>query len=72
MLAVGRFRRAVGLVVLGVGGAVYFVSRADLEHAQGLLIVAAAAAAFVRPRLVGGVFLALLIPVGTANRAWRC
>ena len=47
-LAVVR-REAIGLVVLGAGAAIYFVSRADLEHAQGLLVVAAAAAALVRP-----------------------
>ncbi len=69
VLAVPRFRRTVGLVILGAGAAVYFISRADLEHAQGLLVIAAAAAALVRPRLAGGVFLALLILVGTANRA---
>ena len=51
------------------GAAVYFASRADLEHAQGLLIVAAAAAAFARPRVVGATLLALLLAVGLANRA---
>jgi hypothetical protein len=69
VLAVPRYRRTVGLVVLGAGAPVYFISRADLEHAQGLLVIAAAAAALIRPRLVGGVFLALLILVGIANRA---
>jgi hypothetical protein len=62
-------RRAAGLVVLGLGAAIYYVSRADLEHAQGLLVIAAAAAAFARPRIAGGVLLALLLLVGTANRA---
>jgi hypothetical protein len=55
--------------VLGAGALVYFASRADLEHAQGLLIVAAAAAAFARPRAVGVAMLALLLVVGVANRA---
>ena len=70
-LAVVR-REAIGLVVLGAGAAIYFVSRADLEHAQGLLVVAAAAAAFVRPRAVGIALLAVLIAVGVTNRgvAW--
>ena len=44
-LAALRFRRTAGLVVLGLGAAIYYVSRADLEHAQGLLVIAAAAAA---------------------------
>jgi hypothetical protein len=61
-------KRAAGLVVLGAGAAVYYVSRADLEHAQGLLLVAAAAAAFTRPKLVGIALLAVLIAVGAANR----
>ena len=61
-------RRAVGLALLGAGAVVYFASRADLEHAQGLLIVAAAAAAFARPRIIGAVMLALLLAVGVANR----
>ncbi|WP_028066343.1 hypothetical protein [Solirubrobacter soli] len=62
-------KRAVGLAVLGAGAVVYFASRADLEHAQGLLIVAAAAAPFARPRAVGVAMLALLLAVGVANRA---
>ena len=53
-LAAVRFRRtARAASSSGAGAAIYFVSRADLEHAQGLLVIAAAAAAFVRPRLVG-------------------
>ena len=36
---------------------------------KGLLVVAAAVAALVRPKLAGGVMLALLLLVGTANRA---
>ena len=59
VLALGS-AQAAGLVVLGAGTAIYFVSRADLEHAQGLLVVAAALAAFVRPP-VGATALTLLI-----------
>lgn len=62
-------KRAVGLVVLGVGATIYYVSRADLEHAQGLLVVAAALAAFVSPRMLGVAMLAVLIAVGVGNRA---
>ena len=62
-------RTALGLVVLGAGAAIYFVSRADLEHAQGLLVVAAGLAALVRPKLVGAALLAILIVVGAGNRA---
>ena len=51
-----------------IGAAVYYVSRADLEHAQGLLVVAAALAALVRAKLFGAAVLALLIVVGAANR----
>jgi hypothetical protein len=57
------------LVILAAGTALYFVSRADLEHAQGLLVVTAGLAALVRPRVVGAGVLALLIVVGAANRA---
>jgi hypothetical protein len=69
LLAVARFRRTAGLLVLGAGAAIYYVSRADLEHAQGLLVVAAALAALIRPKLFGAAVLALLLAVGTANRA---
>ena len=62
-------RTALGLVVLGAGAAIYFVSRADLEHAQGLLVVAAGLAAVIRPKLVGAALLATLILVGAGNRA---
>jgi hypothetical protein len=62
-------RRAVGLVVLGAGATIYYVSRADLEHAQGLLVVGAGLAALVRPRLLGAAVLAILIAVGVGNRA---
>lgn len=62
-------RRAVGLVVLGAGAAIYFLSRADLEHAQGLLVLAAGLAALIRPRVLGAALLAILILVGVGNRA---
>jgi hypothetical protein len=68
-LALAARRTTIGLFVLGVGAVIYFASRADLEHAQGLLVIAAAAAALIRPKLVGATVLALLIAVGTANRA---
>jgi hypothetical protein len=68
-LAFAARRATLGLFVLGVGAVIYFLSRADLEHAQGLLVIAAAAAALIRPKLVGATMLALLIAVGAANRA---
>ena len=68
-LVLAARRRTIGLFVLGVGAVIYYVSRADLEHAQGLLVVAAAAAALVRPKFAGATVLALLIAVGAANRA---
>jgi hypothetical protein len=57
------------LAILGAGLALYFVRRADLEHAQALLVVTAALAALVKPRWVGATALTLLILVGAANRA---
>jgi hypothetical protein len=69
VLAVFRFRRTAGLLILGAGAAIYYVSRADLEHAQGLLVVTAALAALIRPKLFGAAVLALLLAVGTGNRA---
>jgi hypothetical protein len=68
-LVLAARRRTIGLFVLGAGAVIYFASRADLEHAQGLLVVAAAAAALIRPKPIGATTLALLIAVGTANRA---
>ena len=68
-LAAFRIRRTAGLLVLGVGAAIYYASRADLEHAQGLLVITAALAALIRPKVFGAAVLALLIVVGTANRA---
>ena len=64
-----RFRRVAGLLLVGVGALVYYRTRADLEHAQALLIVAAGLAALIRPRLLGAAVLALLLAVGAANRA---
>jgi hypothetical protein len=69
VLAMFRLRRTAGLLILGAGAAIYYASRADLEHAQGLLVVAAALAALIRPKFVGAAVLALLLAVGTANRA---
>jgi hypothetical protein len=63
-----RFRRVAGLFVLGVGALVYYRTRADLEHAQTLLIVTAGLAALIRPNPLGAAVLALLILVGAANR----
>jgi hypothetical protein len=57
------------LAILGAGALLYFTSRADLEHAQALLVVTAALAALVKPKPVGVVVLAMLIAVGGANRA---
>ena len=69
VLAAFRFRRTAGLLILGLGAAAYYISRADLEHAQSLLVIASALAAMVRPKLAGAAVLALLLVVGTANRA---
>ena len=43
-----RFRRVAGLLILGLGALVYYRTRADLEHAQALLIVCAGLAALIR------------------------
>ena len=64
-----RFRRVAGLFILGAGALVYYRTRADLEHAQALLIVTAGLAALIRPKPLGAAVLALLIVVGVANRA---
>jgi hypothetical protein len=69
VLAAFRIKRTAGLLILGAGAAIYYVSRADLEHAQGLLVITAALAALIRPKLFGAAVLALLLAVGTANRA---
>ncbi|HWK28875.1 MAG TPA: hypothetical protein VNS09_20100, partial [Solirubrobacter sp.] len=64
-----RARATLGLCVLGAGTAVYYASRADLEHAQTLLITTAALAALIKPKPFGVATLALLLAIGTANRA---
>jgi O-antigen/teichoic acid export membrane protein len=69
VLAVRRARAAPGLLILALGALVYYLSRADEEHAQALLVVACALAAFARPRLVLAGVLGLLLVVGAANRA---
>ena len=69
VLAMLRFRRVAGLLILGLGALVYYRTRADLEHAQVLLIVCAGLAALIRPKPVGAAVLALLIAVGVGNRA---
>jgi hypothetical protein len=69
VFAAFRLRRTVGLLILGIGAAIYYASRADLEHAQGLLVITAALAALIRPKLFGAAVLVLLLAVGTANRA---
>jgi hypothetical protein len=61
--------RSPGLLILALGAVVYYLSRADAEHAQALLVIACALAAFARPRLVLAAVLALLLVVGVANRA---
>jgi hypothetical protein len=69
VLALWRARGVrAGLVVLALGAAAYYASRADAEHAQVLLVVACALAALLRPRSIGAAVLALLIAVGAANR----
>jgi hypothetical protein len=60
---------AAGLAVLALGAVLYYLSRADEEHGQALLVLACALAAIGRPRVVLGAVLALLLAVGAANRA---
>jgi hypothetical protein len=73
VVAALRARRAApslaGLLVLAVSAIAYFLSRADAEHAQTLLVVVCALAALAEPRLLLGAVLALLLAVGAANRA---
>jgi hypothetical protein len=65
---------AAGLLVLALGAAAYLRSRADLEHAQPLLVVTCAlvplaAARAARPVAVAlAAVLALLLAVGAGNR----
>ena len=71
-LAAFRFRRLVGLLVLGAFTAVYYLSRADLEHAQALLVVTAALAALVRPKLAGPRCWRSCSPSGPRTGRARC
>jgi hypothetical protein len=59
----------VGLLVLALGALAYFLSRADEEHAQALLVIAVAVAALARPKPLMAALLALLLLTGAANRA---
>jgi hypothetical protein len=71
--AATRARKAppslAGLLILALGAAAYFVSRADEEHAQTLLVLVTAIAAIGEPRLVLGAVLALILVTGAGNRA---
>jgi len=58
-----------GLLVLALGGIAYFLSRADAEHAQTLLLIVIAIAAIAEPRAILAVILALLLITGAGNRA---
>jgi hypothetical protein len=71
--AVIRTRRAppslAGLLILALAATAYFLSRADEEHAQALLVLVTAIAAIGEPRLVLGAVLALILVTGAGNRA---
>lgn len=73
IVAVTRARRAppslAGLLILALGATAYFLSRADEEHAQALLVLVTAIAAIAEPRLVLGAVLALILVTGAGNRA---
>src|SRR4051794_27762143 len=73
ILAAVRARKAppslVGLLILALGATAYFVSRADEEHSQTLLVLATAIAAIAEPRLLLGAVLALILVTGAGNRA---
>jgi hypothetical protein len=58
----------VGLLILALGAIAYFLSRADEEHAQTLLVLVAGIAALARPKPVLAAVLALLLLTGAANR----
>jgi hypothetical protein len=63
-------RRTAGPAILALGAVVYFLSRADEEHAQPLLVLACALAPLAaRPRALAAAGLALLLALGVANRA---
>jgi hypothetical protein len=71
--AVVRARKApsalAGLLILALGATAYFVSRADEEHAQTLLVLVTAIAAIAEPKLLLGAVLALILVTGAGNRA---
>jgi hypothetical protein len=71
--AVARARRAppslAGLLILALGATAYFLSRADEEHAQTLLVLVTAIAAIGEPAWLLGAVLALILVTGAGNRA---
>jgi hypothetical protein len=69
LLAARRPLRTPGLLLLALGATAYFVSRADQEHAQPLIVIACALAALVEPRAVGAAALAIILAVGAGSRA---
>jgi hypothetical protein len=73
IVAAARARKAppslAGLLILALGATAYFLSRADEEHAQTLLVLVTAIAAIGEPRLVLGGVLALILLTGAGNRA---
>ncbi len=58
-----------GLLILALGATAYFLSRADEEHAQTLLVLVTAIAAIAEPRIVLGAVLGLILVTGAGNRA---
>jgi hypothetical protein len=69
ILAARRPLRAAGLLVLALAATAYYVSRADQEHAQPLIVIACALAALVEPRAAGAAALAVILAVGAGSRA---
>jgi hypothetical protein len=71
--AVTRARKAppslAGLLILALGATAYFLSRADEEHAQTLLVLMTAIAAIAEPKWLLGAVLALILVTGAGNRA---
>jgi hypothetical protein len=71
--AATRARRAppslAGLLILALGATAYFLSRADEEHAQTLLVLVTAIAAIAEPKFLLGAVLALILVTGAGNRA---
>ncbi|WP_028059693.1 hypothetical protein [Candidatus Solirubrobacter pratensis] len=65
-----RRPKLVGLLVLALGATAYLLSRADEEHAQTLLVIAAAIAALAtKPKPLFAAVLALLLVTGAGSRA---